>query len=92
MGRPWYPRHLCVRLPSARPVLASPYALTLPHPLTLCPQVKEKNPGFTLGEMGKALGAMWKDLTDKEKVKYEDLAKKDKERYEKEKAKYQAGK
>ena len=84
--------------PVCLPRACVPRDFTLPHPpprpptSPLCPQVKEKNPGFTLGEMGKALGAMWKDLTDKEKVKYEDLAKKDKERYEKEKAKYQAGK
>lgn len=49
--------------------------------------MKAKHPAYTLGEMGKELGAMWGKISDKEKAKYEAEAKKDKERYEKEKAK-----
>ena len=40
--------------------------------------------------MGKALGEKWKSIEPKDKVKYEEAAKKDKERYEKEKAAYEA--
>ena len=40
--------------------------------------------------MGKILGEKWKELSDKEKKPYEEKAKKDKERYESEKASYAA--
>jgi len=40
--------------------------------------------------VGKILGEKWKELSDKEKRPYEDKAKKDKERYENEKASYAA--
>jgi hypothetical protein len=40
--------------------------------------------------VGKILGEKWKELSDKEKRPYEDKAKKDKERYESEKASYAA--
>ena len=46
--------------------------------------------GLTIysGEVGKLLGEKWKGLSDKEKKPYEDKAKNDKERYEREKASY----
>jgi hypothetical protein len=56
------------------------------------PQIKAKNPSFGVADIAKELGVAWKKLTDKEKSKYEELAKKDKERYEKEKAKYEKSK
>ena len=40
------------------------------------------------GEVGKLLGEKWKELTEKEKVPYEQKAKADKARYEKEKLEY----
>ena len=40
------------------------------------------------GEVGKLLGEKWKHLTDKEKKPYEEKAKTDKERYEREKVAY----
>lgn len=46
-------------------------------------EVKEAHPEWKVGDIGKELGAMWKNVTDKEKKKYEDQAAKDKERYEK---------
>jgi hypothetical protein len=45
---------------------------------------------ISAGEVGKLLGERWKELTDKDKKKYEDQAKIDKERYETEKAQYLA--
>lgn len=45
------------------------------------PAIKEANPTFGIGEMGKALGAMWKEATAEEKEPFEQLANKDKDRY-----------
>eukprot|EP00794_Sanderia_malayensis_P007391 gene7391-8211_t len=45
-------------------------------------QVKVENPDATIGDVAKALSAVWKKLPCHEKSKYEDLAKKDKERYQ----------
>jgi len=53
-------------------------------------KVRTDNPGITFGEVGKLLGEKWKELTDKEKLPYEAKAKTDKERYESEKARYNA--
>ena len=39
-------------------------------------------------EVAKKLGAMWKEINDVEKRKYEELASKDKERYNKEMKSY----
>lgn len=46
--------------------------------------IKEKNPDKKIGELAKIMGEEWKKISDKEKKKYEDMAAKDKERYEKE--------
>ncbi|TNY24060.1 high mobility group box domain-containing protein [Rhodotorula diobovata] len=50
--------------------------------------VKEENPDVTFGEIGKLLGVKWKEATENDKKPYEEKAKADKERYEKEKAAY----
>ncbi|GJN93760.1 hypothetical protein Rhopal_006817-T1 [Rhodotorula paludigena] len=52
--------------------------------------VKEENPDVTFGEIGKILGAKWKELPEDERAPYEEKAKADKARYEKEKAAYEA--
>jgi len=54
------------------------------------PQVKEENPGLSVGELAKIHGKMWKALSDEDKAPYLEKNKKDKERYEKEKAEYEA--
>lgn len=41
-------------------------------------QVKKENPDLAFGEVGKRLGALWKEVTDSEKTKFEEMAKKDK--------------
>ncbi|KAF2432839.1 hypothetical protein EJ08DRAFT_647932 [Tothia fuscella] len=53
-------------------------------------KVREDNPGIKFGEVGKMLGEKWKELTDKDKEPYDAKAKADKERYEREKAVYNA--
>jgi len=53
-------------------------------------KVREENPGIKFGDVGKLLGEKWKELTDKEKGPFEAKAKADKERYESEKARYNA--
>jgi len=53
-------------------------------------EVEGANPGISFTEVTVKLGAMWKSLTEGAQKKYKDLAAKDKERYEKEKAAYVA--
>lgn len=53
-------------------------------------QAKKDHPDASFGEVGKILGSLWKEADAKEKSKFEDMAKKDKERYEKEKKEYKA--
>ncbi|GAA6014578.1 hypothetical protein JCM10207_001651 [Rhodosporidiobolus poonsookiae] len=53
-------------------------------------QVKEENPDVGFGEIGKLLGAKWKELDEEDRKPYEEKAKADKARYEKEKAAYDA--
>ena len=45
------------------------------------PEVVKVHPEFKVGDVAKALGKQWEQCTDREK--YEKLAAKDKERYEK---------
>ncbi|KEI42902.1 uncharacterized protein L969DRAFT_42644, partial [Mixia osmundae IAM 14324] len=52
-------------------------------------QVKEDNPDASFGELGKILGAQWKDLDESEKKQYNDMATRDKERYTNAKAAYE---
>lgn len=49
-------------------------------------KVVEDNPDFSPAEVMKALGAAWKEASAKDKKKFETMAKKDKERYQKEMA------
>ena len=51
-------------------------------------KVKEENPDFSITDVAKELGVRWKSVTGDEKVKYEEFAKKDKERYEREMEEY----
>lgn len=53
-------------------------------------EVKKANPEYGVAQIGKELGAMWKDVTEKDKQKYFDQASKDKERYTKEAAAYKS--
>ncbi|MCJ1340640.1 Non-histone chromosomal protein 6 [Bachmanniomyces sp. S44760] len=53
--------------------------------------VREENPGISFGQVGKVLGERWKALNTKQREPYEAKAKNDKERYESEKATYNAG-
>jgi len=50
-------------------------------------RIKTENPDAGFGEVGKLLGAKWKELDDVEKKPYIELAAKDKNRVEKEKEK-----
>lgn len=54
------------------------------------PKVKEDKPEISFGDVGKELGERWKAISDKEKAKFEEMAKKDKDRYTKEKTAYDA--
>jgi structure-specific recognition protein 1 len=56
------------------------------------PQVKEENPEMSFGELGKAVGKKWQVISSEEKAKFEAMAKKDKERFERETAQYEAKK
>ncbi|KAJ3562107.1 hypothetical protein NP233_g9778 [Leucocoprinus birnbaumii] len=55
-------------------------------------RVKAENPDAGFGEVGKLLGAKWKELNEEEKKPYLDQAAKDKQRAEDEKAAYEGGK
>ncbi|CAI7782391.1 unnamed protein product [Closterium sp. NIES-54] len=44
--------------------------------------VKSNNPDVSFGELGKILGAQWKELDDKEKRPYMKMAEDDKKRYQ----------
>ena len=52
------------------------------------PGLKGEQPNLTFGELTKTIAEEWKSMADKDKKKYNDLAAKDKERYESEKANY----
>ncbi|KAJ1915381.1 Non-histone chromosomal protein 6 [Tieghemiomyces parasiticus] len=52
--------------------------------------VKQNNPEATFGELGKLLGAQWKEMTPAQKAPFDRQAEADKVRYEKEKAAYAA--
>jgi HMG (high mobility group) box len=51
-------------------------------------EIKKENPDATFGELGKLLGQAWKDITEKEKEKYNKKAEKDKKRYDEEMKNY----
>ncbi|KDE02271.1 non-histone chromosomal protein 6 [Microbotryum lychnidis-dioicae p1A1 Lamole] len=52
--------------------------------------VKDDNPDASFGDLGKLLGAKWKDMSDEQKKSYIQKAEVDKNRYEREKASYDA--
>lgn len=54
-------------------------------------KVKADKPDASLGEIGKACGEMWREMNPAAKAKWEDKAKEDKARYEKEMAAYNKG-
>ena len=51
-------------------------------------EIVNANPGMSIGDVAKQLGALWKEISTSEKEKYEKLAQKDKDRYEREMAEY----
>lgn len=53
--------------------------------------MKEQAPNSTVGEIAKKLGAAWRVMTDDQKQPYEQQAKCDRERYEKEMELYRKG-
>jgi structure-specific recognition protein 1 len=53
-------------------------------------KIKEENPNISFGEIGRALGEKWKVISSEEKAKFEEMAKKDKERHRREMAEYNA--
>lgn len=53
-------------------------------------KVKAENPDATTTDLTKIMSPMWKALSDSERKKYEDMASKDKERYDKEMLEYNA--
>ncbi|KAF7973057.1 hypothetical protein HWV62_16356 [Athelia sp. TMB] len=54
-------------------------------------RIKAENPEATFAEIGRLLGAKWKELDEDEKWPYVEIAAKDKSRAEKERAVYDAG-
>ena len=48
-------------------------------------EVQDNNQGKKMGDISKILGNMWQNLTEEEKVKYQDKREEDIERYENEK-------
>lgn len=56
------------------------------------PKLKEEQPDMPFGEIGKTLGAEWKQMPENEKKPYEKKAAEAKKAYEKEMAKYKASK
>ena len=55
------------------------------------PKMKQQNPGATVGEIAKQLGAAWKVMTPEQRQPYEDEAKKLREKYNSEMAAYRRG-
>lgn len=53
-------------------------------------RIKSENTDASFGDIGRLLGAKWKEMSDTEKKPYEDKAKADKDRAAREKADYTA--
>jgi hypothetical protein len=51
---------------------------------THCTGVTEAHPDKSFGEVSKLVSDRWKSLTDEQKLRFEDLARTDKERYHQE--------
>ena len=54
------------------------------------PKLVKEKPGLPFGEYGKLLGASWREMSDEDKAPYQEQAVEDKERYQREKAAYEA--
>jgi len=54
------------------------------------PDVQQGHPEWKVGQVAQELGRQWKDLTETEKKKYEEMASRDKVRYEGEMREYKA--
>ncbi|EJU00226.1 Non-histone chromosomal protein 6 [Dacryopinax primogenitus] len=55
-------------------------------------RVKAENPDASFGDVGRLLGAKWKELPDEEKKEYQRKSDEDKQRAAKEKAEYEGKK
>lgn len=55
------------------------------------PKVKDENPEIAVTEVAKILGQRWSKLSEKQKEKYQEMAAKDKARYEDEMEMYRNG-
>lgn len=53
--------------------------------------LKSANPEWKVGQVAQELGRRWKDLTEEEKKSYEEMAIRDKTRYEQEMRDYKVG-
>jgi len=56
------------------------------------PKIKEQNPKASFGEIGKLLGAAWKEVDADDKKRFEGQAAEDKKRYERENKEYESKK
>ena len=56
------------------------------------PKLREENANATVGDLAKMLGAAWRIMTDDQKAPYEEMTRKDRERYEEEMQTLRAGK
>ena len=52
-------------------------------------QVQSENPGKKIGELSKIIGDMWREIDPKDKENYENVYKKNHEKYTKEKEDYE---
>ncbi|CAG0915367.1 unnamed protein product [Notodromas monacha] len=55
------------------------------------PKVRKENPGWPVGEVAKELGRRWATVTASDKVRFQKMADKDKDRYGKEMASFKKG-
>lgn len=55
-------------------------------------RTKAENPTASFGEIGRILGATWKEMSESQKKPYIDMAERDKVRAENEKAEYNSSK
>lgn len=53
------------------------------------PEIKERNPEMGIGDISKEIGVMWKAASSSEKEKFEEMAARDKERYNRELKEFQ---
>lgn len=66
--------------------------LTLPYYLSFSSQILKERPGLGVTDVMKEVGGRWSKLSAQEKLPFEELAKKDKERYNQEMKLYNASK